>query len=171
MADPNIFDAVRIPSQVLIDLDWRTYHFAFQPYHYLIRMAHILAMAAFYGAIGFFDFRLMGFYKGLPRRTLAKVILPWVYATFAVAVITGIALFLYDPVRIGSRAYWTPKLIAVFLGVLNAAIIQRRDYLTEAESGNAGRIKRTGAYSLLLWTAALIFACLNTEAMPKLLLQ
>lgn len=171
MADPNIFDAIRIPSQTLIDLDWRTYHFALQPYHYVFRMVHILAMAAFYGAIGFFDLRLMGFYKEMPLRSLAKAIMPWLYTSFAIVVVTGTALFIYDPVRIGSRAYWVPKLIAVLLGILNAAIVQRSDYLTKADSGNAGSVKRAGAYSLLLWTAALVFACLNTEAMPKLLLQ
>lgn len=171
MADPNIFDAIRIPSQTLIDLDWRTYHFAFQPYHYLIRLLHILSMAAFYGAIGFLDFRLMGLYKFMSLRTLVRAILPWLYVTFAVAFASGIALFFYDPVRIGSRAYWVPKLIAVFLGVVNAAIIQRTDYVTKDESGNARSVKIAGACSLLLWTAALVFACLNTEAMPKLLLQ
>ena len=49
MADPSIFDPLRIPSQTLAALDWRPFHFALQPYHYVVRMAHIIAMSAFFG--------------------------------------------------------------------------------------------------------------------------
>ncbi len=31
MADPSLFDPIRIPVQTLAALDWRPYHFALQP--------------------------------------------------------------------------------------------------------------------------------------------
>lgn len=173
MADPSIFDAIRIPTQALIALDWRPYHFALQPYHYLVRTAHILSMAFFFGGIGLLDLRLMGWRGTVPLRPFAEHVLPWLYATFALSAASGLALFLYDPVHAGSRAYWTPKLIAIALGLANAAVFHRTSYV--AALASAGRLpasaRAAGALSLALWTAAVVFACLNTEAMPKVLLR
>ncbi len=173
MADPSLFDPIRIPAQALVTLDWRPYHFALQPYHYLVRTAHILSMAAFYGGIGLLDFRLMGWRGTVPLRAFAEHVLPWLYATFAVAAVTGAALFLYDPVRVGSHAYWAPKLIAVALGLVNAALFHRTSYVAAltAQARMPLSARAAGAASLLFWTAALIFACLDTEGIPKLLLR
>ena len=46
MADPSFFDPLRIPTQTLATLDWRPFHLTLQPYHYLVRMVHIIAMGA-----------------------------------------------------------------------------------------------------------------------------
>ena len=129
MADPSLFDPLRIPVGALVALDWRPYHFAIQPYHYIIRTAHIVAMSAFFGGIGLLDFRLMGWRGTVPLRAFAEHVLPWVWATFGVAVVTGLALFLYDPVHVGSHAYWAPKLIAIALGLANAGYFHRTSYM------------------------------------------
>ncbi len=52
-------------------------------------MAHILSMAAFFGGIGLLDLRLMGWRGTVPLRPFAEHVLPWLYATFAVAAVTG----------------------------------------------------------------------------------
>src|SRR5215470_7421511 len=124
MADPNILDFLRIPSDVLVILDWRPYHFAIQPYHYLVRTAHIVSMAAFYGGIAALDLRLMGWRMALSVRPFARQVLPWLYISFTVALISGVALFLYDPVHVGSHAYFTLKLALMSLGLVNAALFR-----------------------------------------------
>ncbi|MDQ2801772.1 MAG: hypothetical protein M3Y41_03435 [Pseudomonadota bacterium] len=173
MADPSLFDPLRIPTQILAALDWRPYHFALQPWHYLVRMAHILSMAAFFGGIGLLDFRLMGWRGTVPLRAFAEHVLPWLWTTFAVAAVTGVALFMYDPVRVGTHAYWTPKLIAIALGLANAALFHRTSYVAalaaKARIPSSARI--AGAFSLACWTAAIAFACLDTEGIPKVLLR
>lgn len=173
MADPSIFDPIRIPTQTLIALDWRPYHFALQPYHYLVRAAHILSMALFFGGIGLLDLRLMGWLRAVPLKPFAERVLLWLYLSFAVTAVTGVALFLYDPLHAGSRAYWTPKLIAIVLGLANAALFNRTAYVAavvpERRMSISGRL--AGTLSLIFWSAALVFACLNTEAMPKVLLH
>ncbi len=113
---------LRIPFETLMALDSRTLHFHMQPFHHLIRLAHIVSMAAFFGAIGLLDLRLLGFRSAVPLRAFAENVLPWLYATFGVAFATGVALFLYDPVHVGSHAYFTPKLILIALGVMNALL-------------------------------------------------
>jgi hypothetical protein len=172
MADPNIFDTIRIPTQALIALDWRPYRFALQPYHYMIRALHILSMALFFGGIGLFDLKLMGWLREVPARPFVERMLLWLYVTFAVTAVSGVALFLYDPLHAGSRAYWTPKLIAVTLGLANAALFNRTAYLAVVPPGQMPTLARVaGTFSLIFWSAALVFACLNTEAMPKVLLR
>jgi hypothetical protein len=173
MAEPSIFDPIRMPATTLVALDWRPLHFAMQPYHYLIRTAHILSMALFIGGIGLLDLGLIGWLRTVPLKVLAERTLPWVYLTLAVTVATGVALFLYDPVHAGSRAYWTPKLIAIALALANAALFNRTGYIAAFAPGpRAPTMARvSGVLSLVFWSAALIFACLNTEAMPRVLLR
>src|ERR1700712_5614651 len=99
MADPSLFDFMRLPTDLLIGLDDRTLHFAMQPWHYLVRLVHVVSMAAFFGAIAALDLRLMGWRVAISLRILAQFLMPVLYWSFAVSMITGIALFAYDPVH------------------------------------------------------------------------
>lgn len=172
MADPNVLDFLRIPPNVLVTLDWRPYHFALQPYHFLVRIGHVLSMAAFFGGVTFLDLRLMGSLTALPLRSVAEQVLPWLYVTFGLAIISGLALFLYDPVHVGSHAYFTLKLILTALGLVNAALFRRSSYLTTSAEAAPTRYTRVaGALSLALWVGVIVCACLNVEAPPKVLLR
>jgi len=175
MAYPNPLDF--IPTDVLVALDWRPYHFAIQPYHHLVRIPHIASMAAFFGGIAVLDLRLLGWRRKLPLRPFIELIVPYLYFTFGFAFISGCALFFYDPVLVWSHAYFAPKLILTSLGVANAALFRRSGYLAmltgdapPAENAvTCGRI--FGALSLALWTAVVICGCLNVEAAPRVLLR
>jgi hypothetical protein len=172
MADPSVFDAVRIPSNILIALDNRTFHFALQPWHYLVRMTHILSMAAFFGGIALFDLRLLGVKPKGRLRAFAEEVRPWLYAAFAVTFVSGVLLFLYDPVHVGSHAYFTPKLILTFLGLINAVVFHRTPYTPVlAGNGKLPMSKVAGAISLALWVGVIAFAALNVEPEPKVLLR
>ena len=177
MAYPNLLDFARIPTDVLVAVDWRPYHFAIQPYHYLIRITHIASMAAFFGGIVALDLRLLGWRRALPLGPFVEQIVPWLYVTFGIAFISGCALFFYDPVHVGSHAYFTPKLILTALGVLNAALFRRSGYLATLTS-NAPAAQSAvvharffGILSLTLWISVVVCACLNVEAAPRVLLR
>ena len=176
MADPSLFDALRIPAAALIALDNRAVHFALQPYHYVIRLVHVLAMAAFFGGIGLLDFRLIGWRGTIPLRAFAEHVLPSLYLTFAVAVVsgvTGVVQYLYDPVHVGSHAYFAPKLVLIALGLANAALFHRTSYLT-ALAGQAALplgARIAGAVSLAVWTGVVICSSLNVESVPRVLLR
>ena len=173
MADPHALAFLRIPTAILIALDYRPFHFAMQPYHYLVRLLHVLFMAAFFGGIALLDFRLVGVRRVAPLRSLAAYVQPWLYVSFAVTTVTGVALFLYDPVHVGSHVYFTPKLILIALGLGNAALFHSTGYapaLAADYSVSAGA-RMAGAMSLLIWTGVVVCACLNVEAAPKVLLR
>jgi hypothetical protein len=85
-------------------------------------------------------------------------------------------LFFYDPVHVGSHAYFTLKLLLIALGLANAALFRRSgDFATLASEKPASapslRIRAVGAISLMLWTGVLICAALNVELAPKVLLR
>jgi len=173
MVDPHPLAFLDIPTGLLVALDNRPFRFALQPYHHLVRMAHILSMAAFFGAVVLLDLRLMGVRSALALRAMAAPVLTFLYVTFALTVVTGAALFFYDPVHVGSHAYFAPKLILIALGFANAVIFHRTGFITAlaTESGTSMSARWAGALSLLFWSGVMIAACLNVEAAPKLLLR
>ena len=173
MADASIFDPIRMPVSWLTALDWRAYHFYFQRYHYLVRMVHILSMSAFYGGIFLLDLRLMGLRVSTSLRALSEQVVVMVHASFAVAMLSGVALFLYDPVHMGARAYMAPKLLAILAGLLNALVFHIAGYkrILSHEGQLSAIAKIAGATSLLCWTLVIAFSSLNAEDVPRVFLR
>ena len=171
MPDPHPLAFLTIPADVLIALDYRPWHFALQPYHYLVRLAHVLSMAIFFGGIVLLDLRLTGLYPNVRLRPLAEFLLPWLYGTFALAFITGLALFFYDPVHVGSHAYFSLKLIFIVLGLINAVMFHRRGLRLALAAEGTGQDRGAGVISLIFWGGVVVCACLNVEAVPKILLR
>ncbi|MGA7323187.1 MAG: hypothetical protein WBX25_01585 [Rhodomicrobium sp.] len=173
MADPSLYEIFKIPSETLIALDNRAYHFAVQPFHYLLRMTHIVSAAAFFGGIVLFDLRLAGIRKRATLKALAADALPWLYVTFGLAIISGGLLFLYDPVHIGSRAYFMPKLIMIVLALANTVIYRRFAfaYALKEPAITPPSARLAGALSVFFWVGVMVFSSMNSEGMPKFLLR
>ncbi len=173
MADPSLFDALRIPPEILIALDNRTFHFAIQPYHYIIRIAHIVSMGAFFGGIIFLDLRLMGLKSRVAIHDLSQQFMLWIYIFFAITVVTGIPLFLFDPVHVGSHAYFAPKLVLLVLGLANAALFNRlmAPKLAAGSDITPWQARIAGTLSVVIWTAVVVCSSMNVEGVPKVLLR
>ena len=173
MADPSVFDALRIPSETLIALDHRGYHFALQPWHHIVRMVHVVSSAAFFGGVIVLDLRLIGIRRAAILGPFSADILPWLYGMFAISIITGGLLFLYDPVHVGSHAYFMPKLILIFFGIANAGFYNYFAYESALNSNNSlpRSAKLAGSISLAVWLSVMACASLNAEPAPKVLLR
>jgi hypothetical protein len=173
MADPSLYDALRIPSETLIALDNRTFHFAVQPFHYLLHMTHIVSAAAFFGGVVLFDLRLAGVRSRAKLKAFAADTLPWLYVTFGLAMFSGVMLFFYDPVHVGSRAYFVPKMLAILLGLLNTLIYRRFAFgYALKEAGTTPLSARwAGALSIAFWVGVMAFSSMNAEGVPKFLLR
>src|ERR1700743_283452 len=122
MADPHALSFLSTPTDILIPLDNRDYRFALQPYHHLVRMAHILSISAFFGAIVLLDLRLVGMKSVLPLKALSDLVRPFIYWALGIGVAPGILLFFYDPVHVASHAYFSLKLILILFGIGNALL-------------------------------------------------
>ena len=142
-------------SALLIALDWRPLHFALQPFHHLIRLTHILAMSGFYGVIGLLDLRLLGWNSAhSPAAVHSHRAGRCSTALFAAAIVTGVALFLYEPVKVGSHAYFVPKLALIALGHDQCRLVSRARTTGAALDAEAmpRHARLAGAVSLALWT-------------------
>jgi hypothetical protein len=172
MAIQHPLDFLRLSSDFLVALDWRPFHFALQPYHHLVRLLHLVAMAGFFGGIAVLDLRLLGWHGALPLQPLARQVRLPIYVLFVVTIATGAALFFYAPVKVGNHPYFTLKLLLILLGLGNAALFHRSDS-TNAFAGVAlpGHARLAGVLSLAFWTGVIVCACLNVEAAPKVLLR
>ena len=158
----------RLPDALLIALDDRALHFALQPVHYLIRMAHVIAVAAFFGSIVLLDLRLAGIGAAAPLGPFARQAQPLLRGSLLVGLATGVALFLYDPVQVGSHAWFLPKLALIALALGNAALFRRSGYApavagTGQSTRQPSRARIAGGVSLVLWLGVMAFACLDGE--------
>ncbi|MES2906514.1 MAG: hypothetical protein V4691_05745 [Pseudomonadota bacterium] len=173
MADPSLYDAVRIPSEFLLALDNRVYHFALQPYHFIVRLVHVMTMGAFLGGIVILDLQLIGMKPKLSLRILADFILPYLYVSFGIAMVTGAMLFFYDPLHVGAHAYFVPKVILIVVGIANAAFFNGRSLRKGRHISESSALlsKAAGAVSLAVWAGVVGFACMNVEGIPKVYLQ
>ncbi|MBB2201557.1 hypothetical protein [Gluconacetobacter tumulisoli] len=171
MSHPLAF--MRLPYAVLIMLDSRMYHYWMQPVHYLVRTVHMISMAGFFGIDVVFDAALFRHGGQQALAAVSRLIVPWIHTLFAVAMVTGVALFFYDPVHIGSRGYLTPKLLLIAMAVGLAAFSHRKIYLPALGGRPAGttQARLVAGTSLLLWTGVIIMSCLNSEGVPKVFLR
>lgn len=170
LAFANAMNSLRIPVPYLIAMYDRPFHIALQPYQFFIRAAHVFSVCMFFGTIFVLDLRLLGLAPEIALRPLARLVLPWVYASLAMAVVSGVTLFLYDPVAVGSHDWLTPKLVFIALGFANAIWFNFAYLPEQLASGHgltrAGKVAAVA--SILLWTLAIFCACLNAEPPPRL---
>ena len=130
-------------------------------------------MAIFFGGIALLDFRLIGWRQSIPLRSAAGFLMPAHYSSFVVTVITGLALFAFNPVHVGSHAYFAPKLLLIVIAGVNAAILHRPGNLQRL----AGRAdlpldaRIAGSISLAVWVGVLICSSMNVEGVPRVYLR
>jgi len=164
---------MRLPYGLLEAIDSRHLHFWMQPTHFIVRLLHILSMSAFFGTVLVLDLRLLSRTATVTLRPLTELVLPWLHKSFFVAMLTGVALFLYDPVGVGARGYFSPKLLLIVIAMLVGAVGHRKSYrpvlLGTAPIPLGMRI--SAALSLTLWSAVIICSSLNSEGVPKVFLR
>ncbi|MCQ8240150.1 hypothetical protein [Rhizosaccharibacter radicis] len=167
------FEFMRLPFGLLIALDSRMFHFWIQPIHFLLRILHLLSMAVFFGMVLMLQGGIWNRKAHIPLRPVTELVLPWLHWSFAVCMVTGVLLFFYDPVHVGSRGYFTPKLLLMAIAMTLGWFGHRRTLKPTLLSGvPASRESRvTAMLSMVLWAGVVICSCLNTEGVPKVFLR
>lgn len=122
---------------------------------------HVLAIVLVVGSIARLDLRLAGLVAR--DRAISEVsseMLPWTWASFAVATIFGVALFIGTPLRYVGVAFFDVKMILILLAGLNMLVFQ---YVTLKGAGRWDRaptppmaVRVTGALSLAFWISVLL---------------
>lgn len=90
-----------------------------------IETAHLLGMIVLVGAISIFDLRLIGWAMPQQRVSeLAKRLLPWSWAGFAVQVVTGSLLFSSEAIKVYTNPAFRLKMLLIFLAGAHALVFQ-----------------------------------------------
>lgn len=121
-----------------------------------IETVHLLGMAALLGTVGAFDLRLMGLIlRGERVSGLARRLLPWAWAGFAVQVITGALLFSSEATHMVVNPAFRVKMVLIALAGVHALIFQvtSRRRLPAGDSDLAPSLgtRLAGFVSLVLW--------------------
>jgi hypothetical protein len=121
-----------------------------------IETLHLLGMAALVGTITVYDLRLLGWILRRERVSdLTRRLLPWVWAGFAVQVITGALLFSSEAVKVYDNPAFRVKILLILLAGAQALIFQWTSYRNVATWDDSqvmpAGAKMAGCISILLW--------------------
>jgi hypothetical protein len=121
-----------------------------------IETLHLLGMAALVGTITVYDLRLLGWILRRERVSdLTRRLLPWVWAGFAVQVITGALLFSSEAVKVYDNPAFRVKILLILLAGAQALIFQWTSYRNVATWDDSqvmpAGAKVAGCISILLW--------------------
>ena len=118
----------------------------------VIESVHLLGLAVIGGAVLLVDLRMLGF--GLRNQRiaeLARAVFPWLVGSLVVMLLTGVGLFLSEPLKCyDSRAFWV-KMISLGLAMLFTLTIRRRVTLADETRVRPIWFKLVALVSLALW--------------------
>src|SRR5688572_12906319 len=128
----------------------------------IIESVHVMAIATVYGTILIVDLRLLGYRDTTrPFTRVFSEILHWTWIAFAIAVVTGVLLFIPNAsTYVVNKAFWF-KMAALLCAGLNMAVFEFTTFKTVAKWDVnrpvplAGRVM--GALSILIWTSVIFF--------------
>jgi len=123
----------------------------------VIRALHLLGLGGFYGASVLLALRAFGWAPSIPRGDTC-VPRRIMYLSFALTVLTGILLFLRDPIGVGLHSMFLPKLLLVVLGFALANAMRLIQALP-ARRLNAAAL-------LVIWTATVACSTWNHVERP-----
>jgi hypothetical protein len=105
--------------------------------------------------IGAFDLRLMGIaFRGQGISRLARRILPWAWAAFALQVLTGALLFSSEATHMYANPAFRLKMLLIILAGAHAMFFRflaKRNPRWDDATTSPLRARLAGGLSLLLW--------------------
>lgn len=161
---PNIYGgwSIHLPTSWLVALatsDLRVLVYGIRPLHGALRFAHILSMAGFFGVLLLLEVKRLGFFAQDSIQTARRPLFAVMNWTFGIACVSGLLLFLYDPIGIGLHTMFVPKLILIVLGLVHAFWLQRRPAVRGTES-----LRRIGGgLAIAIWVLVIGASTWNHE--------
>ena len=118
----------------------------------VIESVHLLGLAVIGGAVLLVDLRMLGF--GLRDQRIgeiARAAFPWLVGSLIVMLLTGIGLFLSEPMKLYySRPFWV-KMISLSLAMLFTFTIRRKVTMADETRTRPIWFKLVALVSLTLW--------------------
>ena len=122
---------------------------AFQWLWPLCEILHFVGLCLLVGIVGFFDLRLLGFFKQVSIGA-AWSLVPWGKAGFALAALTGVTFFIGAPDQYVNNVAFYGKVLFLFIAGANALFFER------AYGANLAADDMTGVAPRALKTIAVV---------------
>jgi hypothetical protein len=125
-----------------------------------VNASHIVGIALLFGAIVPLDLRLMGCWRSVSIRTLARVLVPVAACGLLLAIVAGTLLFSIRAVQYAGTTLFQVKLALIVCGIANALLL-RTATQWEASKETTGalpppRLRAAGALSIGLWLSVIV---------------
>jgi len=122
----------------------------------VVETIHVIAIVFVLGSIALVDLRLIGAVsRERPITHVSAEMLPWTWVSFAIAAISGTALFTAQAVRYVDTIYFDMKMIIMLVAGINMLYFE---YVTKKTAVHWDRdarppanVRFAGATSLILW--------------------
>jgi hypothetical protein len=111
---------------------------------------HVVAAATLFGVILVADLRLLGLGRTLEVDAVLRLTLPFAWAGFALAVLTGPLMFAADPLVVAANPFFRIKLALLLAAGLNAVALR------QARRRGGGGARISAGLSIALWLAVLV---------------
>jgi hypothetical protein len=120
-----------------------------------VNTSHILGITLLVGSIMPFNLHLLGLWRNIPRKILARVLLPVAATGLVMAVSAGTLLFSVRATEYSGIGFFQIKVVLVVFGTLSALLLYR-GYGLLLEGASEPRLRAHALLSTLCWLGALI---------------
>jgi len=122
----------------------------------VIETIHLFGVVVLVGSATVLDLRLMGVsFKDFSVSMLAKRFLPWIWAGFAIQVVTGVLLFSSEATKMYGNDVFRAKMLMIAAAGINALVFHLIAYKSvgtwERDPVAPLSARVAGALSILLW--------------------
>lgn len=121
----------------------------------LVNALHIMAIGALVTTVTLMDLRILGFLGRMPRAAFLELMRGAVAAAFAVAALTGLALFSIRAQEYATNPAFQIKMVLLGLAGLNLLAF-RRFAPPAGAAGYPATAKALAALSIALWVSVLV---------------
>jgi hypothetical protein len=152
-----------LPADLLVWLattDFRLWVYGVRPLYGATRFLHLAGMSGFLGLLLLLEVIRLGVFPGVSLQPVRRPVLLLMNGAFALTLLTGILLFLYDPIGVGLHTMFLPKLILVTAGLIHAWYIERIPLMRQRYWRPA-----SAAVALAIWT--LVIGCSTWNAVER----
>lgn len=143
------------PLQAIEQLDavklLKTSYFAYP----VVNAVHIAAIGALLTSVALMDLRILGAFRALPERPFVALLRRLAFLAFAVAVLSGLALFSVRASHYAQMPVFLAKMSLIALAGANFSVFAVVDKGPDA-SGHPPASRALAATSVVLWCAVLL---------------
>lgn len=127
---------------------------------------HVLALMLFAGTILMVDLRMLGVaFRDVPYSTLNNKVLPLTIAGFAIVAVTGVLLFLSNPVHYYHSVFFRAKILFLLAAAANIFWfhyrVQKNQAEWDARATPPAGVKLAAVVSLASWVLVIVFGRLT----------